>query len=184
MRLNLLLVAGAPLALALSACGGETVVDDPSDPEQIAQAMGQLPEPQAGEYSMKGELVELAIPGASEEEMGMMRGMMEAGLKAGQTFCMTEEMAKNGYKEWLTQSQNVPEGCEFSEYKTTSESFDATLACNNPDGTNGTVKLTGTVTSTSQDMRMEMDMTSPDQGPGSMRMVMETQTTRTGECAA
>lgn len=184
MRLNLLLVAAAPLALALSACSGETVVDDPSDPEQVAKAMSSLPEPQAGEYTMKGELIEFSIPGASEQEMGMMRGMFEAGLKEGQTYCMTEEMVKQGYKEWLTQSQNVPDGCEFSDYKTTSDSFDAVLACNNANGTNGTVKLTGKVTKTSQDMRMEMDMTSPNEGPGSMRMVMETKTTRVGECAA
>lgn len=184
MRSHLLFVAGAPLALVLSACGGETVVEDPSDPEQIAEAMGNLPEPQPGEYTMTGELVEFSIPGASEDEMAMMRGMFESGLTAGQTFCMTEEMAKEGYKEWLTQSQNVPEGCEFSDYKTSSDSFDATLACNNADGTSGTVKLTGTVSATSQDMRMEMDMTSPGEGPGAMRMVMETQTVRKGDCPA
>lgn len=173
----------APMVFALTACGGETVVEDPGDPAQIAEAMAALPEPEPGEYSITGELVEIDIPGASEEEIGMMRGLFSAGLSTTQSFCMTPEMASKGHQEWITQSQNVPEGCEFSEYKTSGDGFDATMACSGNDGTSGTIKLTGAVTATSNDMRMEMDMANPMQQGGNMRMVVETKSKRTGDCA-
>lgn len=177
------LLAAVPLAFGVAACGGETVVEDPGDPAQIAEAMSALPEPEPGEYSIKGELVEIDIPGASEEEIGMMRGLFSAGLATTQSFCMTQEMASKGYQEWITESQNVPQGCEFSEYKTSGDGFDATMACSDTDGASGTIKLTGAVTSTSNDMRMEMDMANPMQPDSSMRMVVETKSQRTGDCA-
>ena len=184
MRSFTYLLAAAPFALALSACGSGTTVADPSDPEQIAEAMSELPKPEPGEYSMKGELIEFDIPGATDEEVGMMRGLFEMGLQAGNTFCITEEMAEKSHEEWLTQSQNVPDGCEFSSYETTADSFNGVMKCDSPDGTKGTISLGGTITSTSQSMQMEMDMTNANEGPGSMRMVMKTETNRVGDCPA
>lgn len=183
MRANLFLVAAAPLALALTACDSGTVVEDPSDPEQIAEAMGDLPTPQAGEYSVTGELIEFDIPGLGEDEAGMMRGLFEGSLASAQTFCMTEEMIGEGGQDWITKSQNVPEGCEFTSYETTANSFDAEMTCS-AEGNEGTVKIAGTVSSTTQDMRMEMDMANPMLGDGTMRMVLETQSQRVGDCAS
>lgn len=184
MRSNIYLLAAAPLALGLSACGSGTSVEDPSDPEQIADAMGDLPKPQPGEYAMKGELIEFDIPGASDEEVSMMRGLFEMGLQAGSSFCITEEMVEQGHQEWLSQTQNVPQGCEFSSFDTTADSFNGVMDCDSEDGTKGTIALGGTITPTTQNMSMEMDMTNSGEGPGSMRMVLKTETTRTGECAS
>ncbi len=183
MRVNSYLMAAAPLALALTACDSGTVVEDPSDPEQIAEAMGDLPTPQAGEYSVTGELVEFEMPGIGEDEAGMMRGLFEAGLASSQTFCMTEEMIGEGGQDWITKSQNVPQGCEFTSYETTGNSFDAEMTCN-AEGNEGTMNLSGTVSATTQDMRTEMDMANAMLGEGRMRMVMETQFERVGDCAS
>ncbi len=170
-------------ACALAACGSETVVDDPTDMNQIADAMDNLPTPQAGEYQTQGEVLEFEISGASEEEVEMMRGFIALGVETSATFCMTEEMAESGFEQWSSDLQSVPEGCEFTEYSTSSNTMAGTMQCSGPDGSSGTIQLSGTITETSQDMTMEMDMANPMQEDGQMRMKVNTTAQRIGDCS-
>lgn len=179
MRLihTLPLIAG----LALAACGDSGAVDDPSDPSQIADATADLPKPQAGEYRMTGELVSLEIPGASDSEVAMLRGIMEAGATQESTFCMTQEEADEGYREFLENLSEGTDGCEFTEFSVNGNALAATMQCDDGQGNSGNMEYSGTISETSQDMTVTMDMANAAEGQ-SMRMVLRNQTERVGDC--
>ncbi|WP_338243709.1 DUF3617 domain-containing protein [Aurantiacibacter hainanensis] len=178
------LIHTAPLiaGLALVACGDSGTVEDPSDPAQIEAATRDLPKPQAGEYRTSGELVEFQMPGASEEEMQMLRGFMETSATQERTFCMTQEEADSGYREFLENLQQGSDECEFTEFTVSGNSLNATMSCDDGSGSTGTMGFAGTISETSQDMTVSMDMDSAMEGQ-SVRMVMRTTSERIGDCA-
>ena len=181
MKYTLTLLAAS--TFALTACGDSGSVEDPSDPAQIEAAAQDLPKPQPGEYRTSGELVELAIPGASDEEIQMMRGIMEQGAAQERTFCMTQEEADEGYREFLQNFQTGTDECQFTDFSVSGDKLDAKMACDDGAGSSGTMAFGGTISETSQDMTMTMDMKNPA-SDGNMRMVMRTVTERIGDCTA
>ncbi len=181
MRISTLLAAASMFALA--ACGDSGTVEDPSDPEQVAAAMEDIAKPQPGEYTTTVELVEFELEGASDEEEQMMRGMMEAGAAQTQTTCITEEQANAGFQEMLTAMQDNAEQCTFSNFAVEGDTLDATMNCDDGAGSTGTIQFGGTISETSQNMTVTMDMANGTAGQ-SMRMVMRNQTERVGECSA
>lgn len=179
------LVHATPLVagLILAACGDSGVVEDPSDPAQIEAATQDLPKPQAGEYRMSGELVEFEVPGASEEELAMIRGIMEMGATQERTFCMTQEEADEGYREFLENLQDGSDQCEFTSFSVSGNQLDAAMACDDGAGATGTMEFGGTISETSQDMTVTMNMANEGEGE-SMRMVLRNRSERIGDCTA
>ena len=57
------------------------------------------------------------------------------------------------------------------------------MACDDGAGATGTMAFGGTISETSQDMTVTMDMQNPN-ADGNMRMVMRTLSERVGDCAA
>ena len=145
--------------------------------------MENIAKPQPGEYRTSGELVEFELPGASAEEQEMMRGFMEMGASQSQTFCMTQEQADEGFQQFLTAMQENPDECTFSNFSVDGDKLDATMNCDDGSGSTGTIQFAGTISETSQDMTVTMDMTNAGEGQ-SMRMVLRNQTERVGECSA
>ena len=105
MRISSIFAASSLLVLA--ACGDSGTVDDPSDPDEVAAAAETIAKPQPGQYRTIAELVEFDIPGASEEEVQMMRGFVESSAAQEQTFCMTQEKADEGFQEFLSAMQDL-----------------------------------------------------------------------------
>ena len=174
----------SPLILALAACdGGNVVVDDPSDPEQIAAASATLPQPEPGEYTGSMEISEFSMDGVEEEQQALMRAAIEGMSGQERTTCITPEMAEEGYQEFLANLNQGAEGCEFTSFTVEGDTLSADMQCDDDAGTSGTMQLTGTVTSTSQDMTVRMDMTDSAQNQ-TMRMTMRNQMERTGDCDA
>lgn len=171
----------AASTLTLTACGESGTVDDPSDPAQIEAATQDLPKPQPGQYRTSGELVELEIPGASDDELQMMRGIMEQGATQERTFCMTQEEADEGYREFLENLQQGSDECQFTDFAVSGNNLDATMACDDGEGATGTMAFGGTISETSQDMTVTMDMQNPS-ADGQMRIVMRTLSERVGDC--
>ncbi|MFB0610850.1 DUF3617 domain-containing protein [Aurantiacibacter poecillastricola] len=171
----------ASAVFALAACGDSGTVEDPNDPAQIEAATRDLPKPQPGEYRTTGELVELELPGASEEEVQMMRGIMEQGAAQDRTFCMTQEEADQGYQEFLDNMAQGSDECEFTEFTVSGDNLDATMACDDGAGSVGTMSFGGTISETSQDMTVTMDMENAGEGQA-MRMVLRNRSERIGEC--
>lgn len=169
--------------LALAACGDSGTVEDPAnDPEGVAEAMANLPKPEAGEYRTTGELVEVSVPGMSEEKTAMMRELMTGMFAEPQSQCLTAEQAEDGYESMVGKLGQNNEGCEMATFNATSDGFSATMNCDDGEGNVGTMTYEGEVTSTSMDATMTIDGTDPNMGD--LRMVVRLQSERVGECAA
>lgn len=168
-------------SLALAACGsdapepadsGETVSMD----EVMARAEANAMKPQAGQYSVSMDVLEVDIPGAPKEAVDMMRGMM-----AGQShsYCLTQEDVDKGWEEMARQSQENSD-CKFQRFDVDGGDFDAQMICDA--GGQGTMTMTmkgkGTPTSSEMDMTMKGNMT----GMGESTIRMKATHTRTGDC--
>ena len=172
--------AAASLAmLALAACGDETVAD-PTDPDSVAAASANLPDPEPGQYRSVGELVEFEVADAPAEQTEMLREMMGQMFSQPQEQCMTEAEAEEGYRGFIEQ-MNDNQSCELQNYETTSSTFTARLACSQ-DGAEHTVDVNGEVSGTSMDMTMAMQGNFPQMGE--TRMVLRMQSERIGDCPA
>ncbi|APE28160.1 DUF3617 domain-containing protein [Aurantiacibacter gangjinensis] len=165
--------------LALAACGDSGVVEDPSDPEQIAAATANLPTPQAGEYRITGDLVDLQVEGVSDQEAQMMRTMFEGMFAQERTQCLSQDDIDEGHQQLLEGLTNTGEGCEYTAYAVSGNTIDATMQCNDTNGTSGTMEFDGTVTETSQNITLAMDMTAEGQG---FDMTLNMTQERVGDC--
>jgi hypothetical protein len=179
------LIHTLPLAagLALAACGGSDTVDDPANnPEDVADAMASLPNPEPGEYQMTGELVEFEVPGMSAEETQMIEGMMSAVFSEPQTQCLTAEQAAEGYQRFISEMGQSDDDCEMESFETSGNGFTARMACADDTGNSGTMTYAGEVTGDSMDMTMTVDGSDPTMGD--MHMVVRMNSQRVGECTA
>lgn len=180
MRFSMILVASS--ALALAACGDTTTVDDPSDADQVAEASAQLPNPEPGEYRMVGELVEFEAPGAPEQDLEMARTFMAAIFANETTMCLTQEEADEGYRRFAEGMSEGDDGCEMTSYETTSSTFTSVMSCSDEAGGAGTTTVSGEVSGDSMDITMTMEGT--DAQMGEMRMVLNMQGERIGDCSS
>lgn len=170
-------------AIALAACGGGDTVEDPANnPDAVARAMADLPNPEPGEYRTTGELVKLEVPGLSEQEMQMMQGMMGAVFAEPQTQCLTPEQAEEGYKAFIDGMSQSNDDCTMESFETTSSGFAARMVCADGSGNSGTMTYEGEVTGDSLDVTMTVDGTEPSLG--TMHMVVRMNSQRVGDCAA
>ena len=181
MRFSLVLAATP--ALALAACSGETTVEDPSDPEQVAAAADELPTPQPGMYTDTAELVEVEMTGGTPEEQEMMNAIFQPGSVQETQVCRTAEETSGGAQEFIETLNDLPEECEMRNFTVDGGNFEATMVCSGGAGESGNVEVAGTMTETSSDVTMTMNMESPEEGR-TMRMVIRTQSQRTGDCDA
>ena len=180
MRFSLVLAATS--ALALAACSGETTVEDPGDPEQVAAA-DDLPTPQPGMYTDTAELVEVEMTGGTPEEQEMMNAIFQPGSVQETQVCRTAEETSGGAQEFIETLNDLPEECEMQNFSVDGGNFEATMVCTGGAGESGNVEVAGTMTETSSDVTMTMNMESPEEGR-TMRMVIRTQSQRTGDCEA
>ncbi|MBH5322039.1 DUF3617 domain-containing protein [Aurantiacibacter sediminis] len=181
MRFAIMGIAAS--AFALTACGGPQSAEDPSDPEQVAEVAAGLATPQPGQYRTTGELVEFDMPGAPEEQVQMMRGMMEMNTGQEEVICITEEQADEGFQEFLVAMNDNADTCTFSEFTVDGDQLNAAMQCDDGRGSMGSVSFDGIITETSQDMTVTMDMENAAEGQG-IRMVVRNQTERLGDCPA
>lgn len=170
-------------SLALVACGGSDTVEDPANnPEDVAEALGNLPSAEPGEYTTTGELVEFEVPGMSDDEVQMARGFMATLFSEPQTQCLTQEEADEGFENFISDMGQGNDACEMQTFESTGNSFNAEMTCDDGSGNVGEMSYAGEVSSTSMDMTMSVDGTDPDMG--AMRFVVRMQSERTGDCAS
>ncbi len=178
MRISVLLAAGS--AIMLAGCGDTTTVADPNNPDEIAAANANLPNPEPGQYRTSGELVEFEAPGAPQDEMEMIRGMMSSMFATESTMCLTQEQSEEGYRRFAEGLSEGDSGCEMTSYETSSDSFTSVMTCDSGNGGASTMTVAGDVTGTSMDMTMTMEGNDPTMGE--MRMVLRMQSERVGDC--
>lgn len=171
-------------SLTLAGCGDDVVDADSDGDGEVTQAeaaaaadqLGDDVKPEPGKYSTKVEFVSAEIPGAPAEMIDMMR------TAAGNSFefCMTEEMAAEGFGEAMKSEQD--DSCSVSKMAIANGEMDMVMACN-PEGTGEvSVAMKGAVTPTSADINMVTEGTFGPMGEGKMEMNIKQ--TRIGDCDA
>ena len=167
-------------ALSLAACNDAETVADTGDPESVAAASAELPNPEPGQYRSVGELVKFEVADVPPEQVEMVRGMMGEVFAREQLQCITQEQSDEGYRGFVREmGQN--DSCELTDYQTSSSSFTAKLTCSQ-DGANYTTDVNGDVSGTQMDMTMAMNGTFPDMGETSITLRMRSE--RVGDCPA
>ncbi len=179
MRRVTLLIAST---IVLAGCGGPESADVDGDGEitmeEAAERSKDMAKPDPGQYRSTTEMVELNMPGAPQEVRDMMRGMLDQGAQSRE-FCLTPEQAEEGFAEMIKKSQ-IQDSCSFEKFDADSGTIDAVMICNQPGQGEGRMTMQGTGDSTSSDMRMTMEIQTPD--GQEMSMVMRTQSERIGDC--
>ncbi len=174
-------LAIAPLAaaLALAGCGKSEPDEGKVGMDEVAAAAGEMPRPQPGQYSSTIELLDFDVPGLNDAMKQQMRSAAESGLAQGNSFCLTEEEAAQGPERMV---QNMAESnCTFQRFDVSGGTIDAQMSCAGEGGITGDVKLTGTMSTQSSSITMDMNQEIP--GAGTTHMKMKVDSRRTGECA-
>lgn len=174
-------------AIALSACGGAGgAVDADADgdgevtSEEMVAAADQVSDqmkPQPGQYRASVEFVSADIPGAPPEMVEMMSGMMSQSHE----FCMTQEMAEDGFAEAMQEGRR-DDSCTVSRMTIDGGQMDMAMTCNDPDAGEMNIAMNGTVSPTSSDINMVTQGTFGPMGEG--RMEMNVKQERIGDCAS
>ena len=170
-------------ALALAACSGGAVDADADGDgtvtgdemrEAVSQAGSDL-KPEPGKYELTMELVKIEAPGAPPQVAQMMGGMMNRT----EEFCLTPEMAEQGFAESFKENQN--ESCKVDTFTLDGGAMDMKMSCSGEDGNGAmSIAMKGDVTPTTSDMTMQMDGTIPQMGD--LQMILSYKQRRIGEC--
>ncbi|WP_230281193.1 DUF3617 domain-containing protein [Croceicoccus sp. Ery15] len=167
-------------AMALAACSTEPEEPEAARPmnlDEAAEEFGKLDQPEPGQYKLEVEVTRFDLPGAPDNMLDQMKGMMESAY--ADSFCLTAEDAAKGFKEQLGQVAQDGQ-CDFNRLSVDGGKLDAKALCA-LDG--GTMEMTmnGTVGKTGSDVVADAKMTAQGQ---EMTMTMRMKQTRTGDCAA
>ena len=171
-------------ALALAACGGGNGNADTDGDGEISvdemraevESQGTNLRPEAGNYSVTMNLVNVEIPGAPPEVIDMMGSMMNNTFE----YCLTPEDAEKGFEESLTEGQD--ESCTVERFDLDGGDIDMAMSCSPQGGGNMRVEMSGNVSPTRSDIRVVTNGTMPQVGETNMEMTMVQE--RLGDCAA
>lgn len=181
MRTMLLL----PLvALGLSACSSEPAKEKSTD--EVIAAVKDMAAPLPGLYSTKVELKEFSMPGLPPAQVEMMKKQFAANSGGTSTMCLTKAETENGYEDMLRKMGEGRDGvqCKFSRFDTSGSKVTAAMDCTGPGGMTMAIGMDGTVEPEHSDVTMTMKNSS-SMAPGmEMSMVMQSVSTRVGDCPA
>lgn len=174
-------IVAASAAVVLTACGGGGSADADGDGTVSAEEMraevaseggGMKPEP--GKYKVTMNFLKADIPGAPPEMMDMMGAAMNNSFE----YCMTPEMAEEGYEESLTKGQD--DSCTIEKFELDGGDVDMAMTCSSPDEGSMSVAMTGNVSST----RSEINVVSKGNisGMGDANIEMSMIQERLGDC--
>lgn len=176
-------LTAAVSALVLAGCGsgavdadadGDGTVTGDEMREAVSQAGSDL-KPEPGKYELTMELVKVEAPGAPPQVAQMMGGMMNRT----DEFCLTPEMAEQGFAESFKENQR--DGCNVDAFTLDGGAMDMKMSCSGEDGNGAmSIAMKGDVTPTTSDMTMQMDGAIPQMGD--IQMVLSYKQRRIGDC--
>jgi len=171
------------LALSLSACGGGTDADSDGDGEVTAEEAQGLVErsgdqikPEPGKYRAEMTFINADMPGAPPEMVEMMGESMTNSYE----FCLTPEMAEQGFGEAMKGSQS--DNCTINQFNIDGNAIDMAMSCDDPNAGQMEMTMNGTISSTSSDITMVSKGTMGQMGD--VEFEMSVQQERIGECDA
>lgn len=170
-------------ALALTACADDTVGDADGDgtvsnaeARAVAESAGDAIKPLPGKYKTTLTFLKADIPGAPPEMVEMMGDMMGRDFE----FCLTPEMAEQGFEESLKEGQD--DNCNISKFNIDGNNIDMAMTCADPDAGDMSMTMKGSVAPTESDITMVTNGEMPGLGQANMEMNMKQ--VRIGDCDA
>ena len=170
----------AALALALAGCGGNVDADADGD-GKISAAEAQAEnkragddlKPQPGKYKVQMKFV--SAEGMPKEMQDMMNAMGSQNIE----YCLTPEEAEKGFGKPPEEGED--ENCSMTKYDIEGGKIEIALSCKGDDGKpEGTMTMTGDVSSTKQDITIVTKGMAKEMGAESMTMQMKQE--RIGDC--
>lgn len=182
--MNRSLAVTALAVLALTACGKEA--REPVTADEVVAEAGELAQPLPGQYETKVKLLEFSVPGLPPEQSDKVKSMMGNVGGEASSYCLTPAEAKKGFEESVRKMSQGQGGltCEFDKFDVDGGKLSAEMTCKGPQGTTSAMQLDGTATSQSTSMHMAMTQKAPMIPGGEMRMEMQMDSRRTGDCAS
>lgn len=175
----LALAAIAAASLVVAGCSKKD--DGPKTEDQVRAEAAQLKHPQPGQYRSTFKIVDFEVPGMPAAQQDRLRQMF-ASSQRGQEYCLTPEQAAKGFEEAM---KKLPQGkCSYDRFSVSGSDLDAQLTCETGQGQKSTIGMKGTVGEAGSQLTMTMDSKSSQLPGGSVRMVAEVASQRTGDCAA
>lgn len=168
--------------LALAGCG-ETA-DQPKTAEEVVAEAGKLAQPEPGLYETKVKMLEFSVPGLPADQAERLKSMMGGMDRNTSTFCLTPDEAKKGFEESIRKMSEGQGGleCAFDKFDVDGGDLTAEMSCKGPQGMTSTIALDGTATSQSTSMHMKMAQKAGMIPGGEVRMEMQMDSRRTGDC--
>lgn len=168
------------LAGALAACGGGATDADAdgdgtitaSEADAAMAAAGSEIRPEPGKYKATAQFI--SAEGLPAEMEQMMAGMMSTSYD----YCITEEMAEQGFEEMMKSGQD--DGCTVDRMKLDGSDIDMALTCSANTDERMTLAMKGTVTPTSSEYETTMSGIVPGMGEGSIKVAVSQE--RIGDC--
>lgn len=181
-------VAAASFALALAGCGqGAGEEPEPKSTAEVIAEAGKLAKPQPGQYRTTVELIEFSVPGLPQSQAERLRSMMGSNLgDRSSTYCLTPAEADKGFEDMIRKMSEGQGGmaCEFARFDVDGGAIDAQMTCKGAQGMQSAVTMKGTATSQGTSMRMAMTQTAEMLPGGEMKMDLQLDSRRTGDCGS
>ena len=170
--------------VALASCGKEE--KKPVAPDKVIAEAGELAQPLPGQYETKVKMLDFSVPGLPAEQAEKIKGMMGNVGNQTSSYCLTPEEAKKGFEESVRKMGQGQGGlkCDFSKFDVDGAKIAAEMTCSGQQGMTSQMKLDGTATARSTSMHMAMTQKAPMIPGGEMRMEMQMDSRRTGDCAS
>ncbi|MBD2841237.1 DUF3617 domain-containing protein [Erythrobacter rubeus] len=176
--------APAIAAFALTACGspgGDADTDGDgtvtaSEARALAEAAGDTIRPEPGKYRASMTFVSADIPGAPPQ----MQDMMASSMSNTFEFCLTPEMAEQGFGEALQEGQD--DSCTISKLNIDDTDVDMAMTCSAEGQGEMQIAMTGTVSPTRSEMNVMSEGNMDELGNAKMEMKLVQE--RIGECDA
>ena len=170
--------------LALAGCGKKS--DQPKTAEEVIAEAGELAQPEPGQYETKVKLLEFSVPGIPAAQADRLKAAMGNVGNQSSSYCLTPEEAKKGFEESIRKMGQDQGGmnCKFTTFDVDNGKIDAEMTCDGQQGMSSEMKLTGTATAQNTSMRMAMTQKAAIIPGGEMRMEMQMDSKRIGECTS
>lgn len=170
--------------LSLTACNSEPA--EPRTADEVIAEAGKLDAPRPGQYETSVEMIDFSIPGLPAQQAEQMKSMMGGMGGKASAHCLTPEEAEKGFEESV---RKMTEGtgemdCEFAKFAVDGGKLDAALTCKGPQAMTAEIALAGTASAEASSMRMKMVQKAAMIPGGEVRMEMQMNSRRIGECPA
>jgi len=153
----------------------------PKTVEEAQQEAAKLDRPVPGLYSQTMKITKLEMPDAPPEMVKQMQAAM--GQSEPTDFCLTEEMAKEGFEQMFQEIENEGE-CTYDRFDVSGGKLDALLQCESKEQGKGTITMSGNVTSQGSDVTVEIATVNPGAPMGNSTIGMQMVSKRIGGCPA